>query len=201
MKGKVIDYAALQSGDHDVTIRISAKDTGLGPHPIPGTAANISWQKGAVVAEDGEPGWDKGKRFKEFTKRARLRLEHGAAEYGGKNFSAAPTELIRELQEECLDLAGWGFILFERLENMKEIVDLIHGRIDPPEGPDSPPAPADDPRESRRARVQWSAMSNAYMLLREAGNTGWGHDQIVSMSRTREGIEVWAREHGWEVVE
>jgi hypothetical protein len=53
-----------------------------------------------------------------FAELVRRRLEKGRATYGDRSFDSDPTELIGELQQECLDLAGWGFVLFCRLEAM-----------------------------------------------------------------------------------
>ncbi len=54
-----------------------------------------------------------------FAESVRERLEAGRAEYGDKSFERPPGELLAELQCEALDLAGWGFILFERIERMR----------------------------------------------------------------------------------
>jgi hypothetical protein len=50
----------------------------------------------------------------------RARLEAGRAAYGDLSFSAAPDALLGELQQEALDLAGWGYVLFERIERIRE---------------------------------------------------------------------------------
>ena len=47
------------------------------------------------------------------------RLRKGAEEYGNESFSASPLELITELKEEVLDIAGWGYILWQRLDRME----------------------------------------------------------------------------------
>ena len=54
-----------------------------------------------------------------FAESVRKRLEAGRAAYGDKSFARPPTELIGELQQEALDLAGWGFVLWCRLETMR----------------------------------------------------------------------------------
>lgn len=56
----------------------------------------------------------------EFVRRLAARLEAGRLEYGDRSFQRPPAELVAELQLEALDLAGWGFILWERLERMRE---------------------------------------------------------------------------------
>jgi hypothetical protein len=54
-----------------------------------------------------------------FAAEVRARLEQGRAAYGDRSFSADPDELLRELQQEALDLAGWGFVLYRRIEGMR----------------------------------------------------------------------------------
>lgn len=46
------------------------------------------------------------------------RLYEGARQYGDGSFERTPAELLRELSEECLDLAGWGFILWTKIQKM-----------------------------------------------------------------------------------
>jgi hypothetical protein len=53
------------------------------------------------------------------------RLEAGRREYGDHSFSRDPRELVSELQNEALDLAGWGFILWCRLQRMREALDAL----------------------------------------------------------------------------
>jgi hypothetical protein len=58
-------------------------------------------------------------QFDAFVLDVRARLEAGAKQYGDASFSRPPIELISELQQEALDLAGWGFVLWCRLEAMR----------------------------------------------------------------------------------
>jgi hypothetical protein len=48
------------------------------------------------------------------------RIEAGAIEYGDKSFDKSVSSLIGEIQEEILDIAGWGYILWEKLERLKK---------------------------------------------------------------------------------
>jgi hypothetical protein len=54
-----------------------------------------------------------------FADAVRTRLDAGRLAYRDQSFAREPAELIAELQQECLDLAGWGFILHQRLEAMR----------------------------------------------------------------------------------
>lgn len=58
--------------------------------------------------------------FDEFTRAVRSRLEAGRVAYGDRSFSRPPVELVEELRQEALDLAGWGFVLFVRLRALEE---------------------------------------------------------------------------------
>lgn len=57
--------------------------------------------------------------FMNFCDAVQARLEKGAVTYGDQSFNVAPAVLLEELQQEALDLAGWGFILWRRLEAFK----------------------------------------------------------------------------------
>jgi hypothetical protein len=48
------------------------------------------------------------------------RLDRGAAEYGDGSFARPVPELVGELENEVLDLAGWAYVLFVRLRRLKE---------------------------------------------------------------------------------
>lgn len=47
------------------------------------------------------------------------RLEMGAEAYSDVSFERPAMELIEEIQQEVLDMAGWGYVLWERLERLK----------------------------------------------------------------------------------
>ena len=53
-----------------------------------------------------------------FTRQVRERLDRGQCEYHDESFSWYPTELV-ELQEEALDGAGWGFVLWHRIQAIR----------------------------------------------------------------------------------
>ncbi|HEX9621809.1 MAG TPA: hypothetical protein VF989_16805 [Polyangiaceae bacterium] len=66
--------------------------------------------------------------FEAFVRLLGDRLEQGAREYGDRSFAAEPAVLVAELQAEALDLAGWGFVLFRRLERMRAALATLHDR-------------------------------------------------------------------------
>jgi len=59
-------------------------------------------------------------RFSTFLTELQSRLIAGAQLYGDRSFDRPEGELIGELGQEALDLAGWGFILWERLQRLAE---------------------------------------------------------------------------------
>lgn len=64
-------------------------------------------------------GVDPLRAWPAFAVAVRERLEAGRKAYGDASFERQPAELIGELQQEALDLAGWGFVLWCRLEAMR----------------------------------------------------------------------------------
>jgi hypothetical protein len=58
-------------------------------------------------------------RWPDFSAKVHRRLKAGAVAYQDRSFGRDPDELLEELQAEALDLAGWGFILWSRIEAMR----------------------------------------------------------------------------------
>lgn len=56
-----------------------------------------------------------------FVAEVSARLETGRAAYGDRSFAADPSALVAELEQEALDLAGWGYVLWCRLRVMREV--------------------------------------------------------------------------------
>jgi hypothetical protein len=57
-------------------------------------------------------------RFRPFLQQLAARLEAGAAAYGDKSFDKPTPALFSELQQEMLDIAGWGYVLHERVRRL-----------------------------------------------------------------------------------
>jgi hypothetical protein len=50
------------------------------------------------------------------------RLEQGRHVYADRSFHREPDVLVDEIAEELLDVAGWAFILWVRLDRMRAVV-------------------------------------------------------------------------------
>jgi hypothetical protein len=57
-----------------------------------------------------------------FTAAVSQRREQGRHVYGDRSFHRAPEALVGEIAEELLDVAGWAFILWVRLDRMRAAV-------------------------------------------------------------------------------
>ncbi len=61
--------------------------------------------------------------FPEFIKILEKRMEQGFKEYGDKSFERAPKELLNEIEEEVVDICGWGLILYTKLQALQKKVE------------------------------------------------------------------------------
>jgi len=59
------------------------------------------------------------KIWPDFETALKSKLRGGYQEYGDTSFKMHGTDILDELEEECLDLAGWGLILFAKIREMK----------------------------------------------------------------------------------
>lgn len=58
------------------------------------------------------------RRFDIFTAQVRRRLEAGRSAYGDASFEMNPPRLSGEIEEELLDVMGWGFVLWCRMREI-----------------------------------------------------------------------------------
>ena len=65
--------------------------------------------------------WEK--HWDQFETVMKGRLDTGHKEYGDASFNRKPTDLATELEEEALDVVGWGFILWVRLTELRNKMD------------------------------------------------------------------------------
>lgn len=57
--------------------------------------------------------------FPEFVANVRSRLERGKKDYGDVSFERPLQEVVDEIRQEALDLCGWSFILWARLNKIE----------------------------------------------------------------------------------
>lgn len=70
----------------------------------------------------GPPGPPRFEHLDRFIARLHQKLELGARQYGSASFDRPIGELITEIQDELVDIAGWGWIAWSRLEALREQV-------------------------------------------------------------------------------
>jgi hypothetical protein len=58
--------------------------------------------------------------FDRFVELVQQKCERGEREYGDHSFHLPTTTTIEELQAEALDICGWGWVLWTRLEALKQ---------------------------------------------------------------------------------
>jgi hypothetical protein len=58
--------------------------------------------------------------FIPFVNRLDAKMKQGFKDYGDGSFKRPPVELIDEIEQEALDIVGWGYILWCRLEDLKK---------------------------------------------------------------------------------
>jgi hypothetical protein len=52
----------------------------------------------------------------------------GAKAYGDKSIGAPSERLLTEIEEELLDVVGWGFILYGKIQGLRERFAEIEGQ-------------------------------------------------------------------------
>ncbi len=65
--------------------------------------------------------WD----YPEYSQQLLDRLKAGAKQYGDVSYERAAGDLVEEIQQELLDVSGWAFILWTRLEELKRKVGTL----------------------------------------------------------------------------
>lgn len=57
--------------------------------------------------------------WREFLAKVERRLDEGYRSYGDASLRAAPAVLAGEVEQELLDVMGWGFLLWLRLKGLQ----------------------------------------------------------------------------------
>ena len=68
-----------------------------------------------------------------FEEKLKARLSVGAVEYGDKSFDLPHLQLLYELRQETLDIVGWGFLLFVRVNGVINRLTNTVGATEPGE--------------------------------------------------------------------
>jgi hypothetical protein len=63
--------------------------------------------------------------FPEYASRVLLRLEEGARTYGDKSFEHSSSRLVDEIEQELLDVLGWGYVLWTRMRTLRAQLERI----------------------------------------------------------------------------
>lgn len=81
--------------------------------------------------------------LEDFFHYVRIKMKKGQQEHSDLSLVLKPSQLIEELQAECLDLAGWGSILWMRLNKMLVAAKRLEAMVDAsPQPPAALPPPA-----------------------------------------------------------
>jgi hypothetical protein len=67
--------------------------------------------------------------FPEYFRLIIKRLRTGADQYGDGSFSADPAKLCEELEQEVLDIAGWSFPIWCRIQDLKLRLKSIEEKL------------------------------------------------------------------------
>lgn len=63
-----------------------------------------------------------------FVSQLRERLRVGAETYGNRSFERPIAELIDEVCAEALDISGWSFLAWVRLQRLRRAVERVEQR-------------------------------------------------------------------------
>jgi len=59
----------------------------------------------------------------------RDRLKQGQVEYGDTAFKRGAVDLLREVEEEALDICGWGWFVWDRAVKLREKIEAARRSI------------------------------------------------------------------------
>ena len=69
--------------------------------------------------------WSRAAEWRDYATAVESRLAQGERDYGDKSFSRDPAELIDEIRCELRDVAGWAFVLDQRLAKVAAALDAL----------------------------------------------------------------------------
>lgn len=65
------------------------------------------------------------KEFNEMVARVMERMEQAERHYGNRSLHSPTGDLLRELEEETLDIMGWGFYVWRRVKELQAKFERI----------------------------------------------------------------------------
>lgn len=68
---------------------------------------------------------DKIDKLPAFMDRVHRKMIRGQAEFEDRSFSYDPIRLLNEIQDELVDVCGWSYTLWRRLEDMKDEIGRV----------------------------------------------------------------------------
>lgn len=74
-----------------------------------------------------DPGREQLPRWSHFTGKVAGRLDAGRVAYGDRSFERTPDELSGEVEEELLDVCAWSFILWCRIQTLRQALEARDG--------------------------------------------------------------------------
>lgn len=75
-----------------------------------------------------EPKWKQ--YWPEFSEALMARLEAGNRTYGDASFEKSGAELCGEMEEEALDIIGWGFLEWMKIRELRKKVEMLEAAIE-----------------------------------------------------------------------
>ncbi len=74
-----------------------------------------------------EPRWRQV--WPEFSKQLEEKLQRGYEEHTDASFARMPEELVKELLEECIDIAGWSMVLYPRIRSLLPHLEYLRAEF------------------------------------------------------------------------
>jgi len=69
--------------------------------------------------------------YPDFAERVRAKLARGSVVFENRSFSKSPVDLAAEIQDELIDICGWSFVLWSRLETMRVALEAAQNPPEP----------------------------------------------------------------------
>ena len=63
--------------------------------------------------------------FPDFVRAVHNRLDRGRQDYGDSSFTRPLPEVLDELAQEALDIAGWGFVAWTRIRKLADTLTRL----------------------------------------------------------------------------